>query len=241
MKTLRTTPKPLDNRLLAVLPLADRERLREQFDLVTLSFGEVLMEPGDSIKHVYFPNDSLVSLLTLVDRHHALEVGMVGREGMVGAALGLGANTTPVRALVQGSGKALRMRASNFRKEMQHCAALQRGVLSYVHALMMQVAQTAACNRFHAIDTRLARWLLMTRDRVGSDRFPLTQEFLGHMLGVRRAGVTEAAQGLKQRKLVKYSRGVISIIDGPGLESASCSCYLSTEANARSINSRSIN
>lgn len=226
MKALATIRTPLGNRLLAALPLADRERLRAQLDWVSLAFGQVLMEPGDSIKHVYFPNDSLVSLLTLVDRHHALEVGMVGQEGMVGAALGLGVNITPVRALVQGAGTALRMRASNFRKELRQCAALQRGLHFYIHALMRQVAQTAACNRFHAVDARLARWLLMTRDRIGSDDFPLTQEFLGHMLGVRRAGVTEAAQGLKQRKLVEYSRGFISIIDGPGLESAACSCYL---------------
>ena len=228
MKSPATHRTLLDNRLLAVLPLADRERLRGQSDWVSLPFGHVLMEPGDSIKHVYFPNDSLVSLLTLVGGHHALEVGMVGREGMVGASLGLGVNTTPVRALVQGGGTALRMRASNFRKEMQHCIDLQRGVHLYLHTLMMQVAQTAACNRFHAVESRLARWLLMTRDRVASDNFPLTQEFLGHMLGVRRAGVTEAAQALKLKKLVSYSRGVISIIDGPGLESAACSCYLPT-------------
>ncbi len=229
-KTLPSHQPRIDNRLLAVLPLADRERLRPQLDWVSLTFGEVLMEPGDLIRHVYFPNNALVSLLTMVDDRHALEVGMVGQEGMVGTALGLGINVTPVRALVQGGGRAMRMRASNFRKEMRQCAALQRGVHFYIHALMKQVAQTAACNRFHAVDARLARWLLMTRDRVGTDSFPLTQEFLGHMLGVRRAGVTEAAQGLKKRKLVEYSRGVISVLDGPGLESASCSCYVKPDA-----------
>lgn len=231
MKKILATNRPrIDNKLLSVLPLADRERLRPQLDWVSLAFGEVLMEPGDSIRHVYFPNNALVSLLTLVDNRYALEVGMVGQEGMVGSGLGLGVNITPVRALVQGGGRALRMRATTFRKEMRQCAALQRGVHVYIHTLMRQVAQTAACNRFHAIDARLARWLLMTRDRVGSDRFPLTQEFLGHMLGVRRAGVTEAAQGLKKRKLVEYSRGVISVIDGRGLVSAACSCYEPTDA-----------
>ncbi len=229
-KALPSHQPRIDNRLLAVLPPADRQRLRADLEWVTLNFGDVLMEPGDLIRHVYFPNNSLVSLLTLVDNRHALEVGMVGQEGMVGAALGLGVNITPVRALVQGGGRALRMRGSVFRKEMRQCAALQRGVHSYIHSLMKQVAQTAACNRFHAVDARLARWLLMTRDRIGSDSFPLTQEFLGHMLGVRRAGVTEAAQALKKRKLVQYSRGVISVLDGAGLESAACSCYVKPDA-----------
>ena len=228
-KTLRSNPQ-IDNLLLAALPPAERERLRPQLDWVSLTFGEVLMEPGDSIKHVYFPNNSLVSLLTMVDRRHALEVGMVGREGVVGVALGLGVNVTPVRALVQGTGQALRMRASVFRQELRKGTHLQRGVHLYIHALMNQLAQTSACNRFHAVDARLARWLLMTRDRVGADTFPLTQEFLGFMLGVRRAGVTEAAQRLKNRKLIKYSRGTISVIDGPGLGSAACSCYVATNA-----------
>lgn len=213
------------NRLLAALPRAEYQRLLPNLEPVTLTFGEVLYEPGDPIRHVYFPNDSLVSLLTLVDLHLTLEVGMVGREGMVGIAFALGIGVSPVRALVQGAGTAMRMKAVPFCKEFQQNPSLQREVHLYTHALMAQIAQTAACNRFHVVEARLARWLLMTRDRVGSDHFRLTHEFLGHMLGVRRVGVTNAAHALKQRKLIDYSRGNIAITNGHGLEAASCSCY----------------
>jgi CRP-like cAMP-binding protein len=161
----------------------------------------------------------------VVDRHLALEVGMVGREGMVGVAVALGIAASPVRAMVQGAGNAMRMKATRFRSAFGQSQILQRQVLLYTHALMAQVAQTAACNRFHVVEARLARWLLMTRDRVGSDQFHLTHEFLGHMLGVRRVGVTNAAHALRRRKLIDYSRGDIAITNGRGLEAASCSCY----------------
>ena len=216
---------PIANKILASLSRAEYLRVLPHLESVTLAFGEVLFEPGDQIKHVYFPNDSLVSLLTLVDQHLALEVGMVGREGMVGNAVALGIDVSPVRAMVQGAGTALQMRAASFRKELRQSRSLQHEVHLYTHLLMGQIAQTAACNRFHVIEARLARWLLMTRDRVGSNYFRLTQEFLGHMLGVRRVGVTKAAHALKQRKLIDYNRGEISIIDGHRLEDASCSCY----------------
>ncbi|MCX7173393.1 MAG: Crp/Fnr family transcriptional regulator [Proteobacteria bacterium] len=216
---------PVDNRLLAALPYVEFRRMQANLELVTLSFGEVLYEPGDRIKYVYFPNDVLVSLLTLVDRHLALEVGMVGWEGMVGVSFALRVGVTPFRALVQGAGTAMRMKAESFRKEFQLGLCLQREVHLYTHRLMAQLAQTAACNRFHFIEARLARWLLMTRDRVNSDHFHLTHEFLGDMLGVRRVGVTKAAHALKQRELIDYSRGNIAILDGPGLEGAACSCY----------------
>ena len=216
---------PIANRLLAALPRAAYGRLSPNLELVTLTFGEVLYEPGDPIRHVYFPNDSLVSLLTIVDRHLALEVGMVGREGMVGVAFALGIVTSPVRAMVQGAGSAMRLKATRFRSEFGRSEILRRQVLLYTHALMAQVAQTAACNRFHVVEARLARWLLMTRDRVASDQFHLTHEFLGHMLGVRRVGVTNAAHALRRRNLIDYSRGDIAIMNGRGLEAASCSCY----------------
>lgn len=216
---------PIKNRLLAALPRSDYQRLLPSFEAVTLDFGDVIYEPGDAIKHIYFPDDSLVSLLTLANGHLALEVGMVGCEGLVGAAYALGAGVTPVRALVQGSGSAMRMKAPAFRREFLGCPPLQRLVHRYIHALMGQIAQTAACNRFHVIEERLARWLLMTRDRVGSDHFRLTHDFLGHMLGVRRVGVTNAASALRQQGLIDYRRGGISILDGPGLEGASCACY----------------
>lgn len=218
-------PVPIANQLLAALPCAEYQRLLANLEPVTLTFGQVLYELGDPIRHVYFPNDSLVSLLTVVDRHLALEVGLCGREGMVGITFALGIGVAPFRAMVQGTGTAMRMKAAPFRKEFRQSLSLQRAVHLYTHALMAQVAQTAACNRFHVVEARLARWLLMTRDRLCSDHFHLTQEFLAHMLGVRRVGVTNAAHALKRRKLIDYSRGNIAIVNGRGLEAASCSCY----------------
>jgi CRP-like cAMP-binding protein len=213
------------NSLLAALPPHACQRLLAGLEPVTLTFGKVLYEPGDPIRHVYFPNDSLVSLLTLADGHLALEVGMVGYEGMVGAPLSLGIDVSPVRALVQGSGTAMRMTAARFRKEFHRCPPLQRALYRYVHGLMTQITQTAACNRFHLVEARLARWLLMTRDRVRANQFRLTQEFLAHMLGVRRVGVTKAASALQRQNLISYSRGNITILDRNGLEAASCRCY----------------
>lgn len=183
------------------------------------------MRARKRIRHVYFPNDSLVSLLTIVDEHMALEVGLVGREGMVGVPLALGMNHSSVRSLVQGSGVAMRMKAERFREELRRNSPLQQVLHRYVHVLMAQITQTAACNRFHRVEARLARWLLMTRDRMQSDQFRLTQEFLAHMLGVRRVGVTKAAGALQRRNLISYSRGEISILDGGGLEATACQCY----------------
>jgi CRP-like cAMP-binding protein len=213
------------NRLLASLPRTHYKRLVSGLEPVELNFGDVLFEPGEQIRHVYFPDRSLVSLLTLVDGKMALEIGMVGREGMVGTALALGIGVSPVRALVQGAGAAVRMKAARFVGELRRSLPLQRALYRYTDTLMAQVAQTAACNRFHLVQQRLARWLLMTRDRLQSNSFPLTQEFLAHMLGVRREGVTAAAGSLQKRKLIEYSRGNIVIVDGRRLEAASCSCY----------------
>ena len=216
---------PMANKLLAALPRKDFQRISAGLELVTLEFGQIIYEPGDTIRHVYFPNDTLVSLLTLADGHLALEVGMVGYEGMVGAPMALGISVSPVRALVQGTGTALRMTSAQFQKEFAQCLPLQRLLHRYVHILMIQVTQTAACNRFHVVEKRLARWLLMTLDRVSQNPFQLTQEFLSHMLGVRRVGVTKAASALQQRKLISYSRGNITVLDRAGLEAFSCGCY----------------
>jgi len=218
-------PAAIENSLLAAVPDKDYRCLRAALEPVTLTFGEVLYEPGQTIHHIYFPGASLVSLLTLADGHLALEVGLIGREGMVGVPLVLGHNASSVRALVQGSGTAMRMTAARFRKEFQASSPLQRELYSYTHTLMAQISQTAACNRFHVVEERLARWLLMTHDRVKSDRFHMTHEFLGHMLGVRRVGVTKAAQALQERKLIRYSRGDITMLDRRGLEVAACGCY----------------
>lgn len=213
------------NSLLAALPHRERRQLIDGMELVALTYGEILYEPGQQILHVYFPNDSVVSLLTLVDQHHALEVGLVGREGMVGIPLALEIAVSPVRALVQGTGTAMRMKAAQFLKEFGQSHALQRELHRYTYSLMTQITQTAACNRFHVVEARLARWLLMTDDRVLSDTFRLTQDFLAQMLGVRRVGVTKAARALQQGRLIRYSRGNITILDRKGLEAAACCCY----------------
>lgn len=216
---------PIANALLAALPGKDYQRLLARLEPVTLTFGEVLYRPGEPIRHVYFPTNALVSLLTPVEGHMALEIGLVGREGMLGIPVALGTKDSPVRALVQGTGTALRMSSTHFVGHLKQSAPLQREVHRYVHERLVQITQTAACNRFHLVEARLARWLLMTRDRMQSDHFRLTQELLGCMLGVLRVAVTKAAGALQQRKLISYRRGEISILDGQGLETAACRCY----------------
>jgi CRP-like cAMP-binding protein len=213
------------NRVLASIPPKQYQRLRAQLEPVTLKFGQVLYQPGKAIRHVYFPVDCLISLLTAVDKRRTLEVGMVGNEGMAGMPFILGMGVSGVRAIVQGAGNALRMDSARFRIEFDRNLPLQQALYRYTYALMAQISQTAACNRFHETEARLARWLLITRDRVGADEFPLTHEFLAHMLGLRREGVTEAASALKRRKLIGYNRGKIQILDTKGLKASSCSCY----------------
>ena len=215
----------LANRVLASLPAREYKRLQTHLEPIELKFGQALYEPGKAIRYVYFPIDCLISLLTAVDKRRTLEVGMVGNEGMAGMPFILGMGVSGVRAIVQGAGTALRMASAPFRIEFERNPSLQGALYRYTYALMAQVSQTAACNRFHEAEPRLSRWLLMTRDRVGSDEFPLTHEFLAHMLGVRREGVTEAASALKRRKLISYNRGKIRILDVRGLKASSCSCY----------------
>ena len=217
--------EPVANSMLAALPRALYQRLLGGLERVTLDFGAVLYEPGDPIRDVYFPNNSVVSLLTLVEGRLALEVGLVGREGMVGLPLALGSDVSPVRALVQGTGTAMRMTAARFRRELRKSLPLQSGLHRYANILMAQISQTAACNRFHRVEARLARWLLMMRDRARSSHIHLTHKFLSSMLGVRREGVTEAAGKLQAAGLIEYRRGNISILDHLGLEAACCSCY----------------
>jgi CRP-like cAMP-binding protein len=225
-----TDIKHATNRVLASIPPKQYQRLQAQLQPVTVNFRQVLYEPGQAIRHVYFPIDCLISLLTAVDKRRTLEVGMVGNEGMAGMPFILGMGVSGVRALVQGAGRALRMASGPFRIEFDRNQALQDALYRYTYALMAQISQSAACNRFHEAEPRLARWLLMTRDRVGSNEFPLTHEFLAHMLGVRREGVTEAASALKQHKLIDYSRGKITILDLRGLTLSSCSCYQTVKA-----------
>jgi len=216
---------PIANRVLAAMPREEYRRLSAELEPVSLTFGDVLYEPGDPIRYIYFPGDCLISLLTQVEDRMALEVGLVGSEGMVGIQLALGVGTSSVRALVQGPGAAMRMEAGRFQLELKQCPSLQRELYRYAHQLMVQFTQTAACNRFHVVEARLARWLSMTRDRVKSDRFHLTHDFLADMLGVRRVGVTNAASALRKRNLIEYSRGDITILDRKGLNAAACVCY----------------
>ncbi len=188
-------------------------------------FDSVVYEPGAAILDVYFPTSGIVSLLAGVEDRATLEVGLVGREGMVGLPVFLEVATSGNRAVVQGAGSALRMKATTFRKECQDGGPLPRLLRRYSHSLLTQISQTAVCNRFHPIEARLARWLLMTRDRMGADEFQLTQEFLSNMLGVRREGVNKAASTLQQQGLISYSRGALTILDGARLESLACQCY----------------
>lgn len=217
--------RAIQNELLAAMPRQAYDALAPALAPVTLPFGEVLYDANAAITHVYFPCESMVSLLLPVADHFDVEVGLVGREGLLGASLALGIARSPVKALVQGGGSALRLGAARFRRELAGNPALRRAVNRHLHSLMQQITQTAACNRFHVVEARLARWLLMTRDRMRSDTFRMTHEFLSHMLGVRRVGVTEAASSLQRKKLIEYSRGNIHILDNRGLEAACCGCY----------------
>jgi CRP-like cAMP-binding protein len=213
------------NSVLAALPLRDHVGLLDGLEPVTLAHGTVLVEPGELIEHVYFPIDCLIYVLSTVETGQAIEVGLVGREGMVGVALVLGEDVSSVRALVQEAGTALRMTAGRFRKEFEQRVPLQRELYRYTCAMLAQARQTVVCNRFHAVEARVARWLLMTSDRSLSKEFFLTQAFLADVLGVRRAEVNEAAGALQKRKIIAYTRGKIKIVDRKSLEAAACSCY----------------
>lgn len=222
---LLTKHSPTTNQLLAALPDRDRKRFLAGCDSVDLVFSEVLAEPGKRINHVYFPTESFISLVAQIDGRPSLEVGLIGNEGMLGSALILGVNVSPLHAMVQGKGQALRMKAADFQKELRLGSSLLRLLKRYLYVEMGQLAQTSACTRFHVLEARLARWLLMTQDRAHSDIFHVTQEFLSYMLGVRRVGVTKAATSLQNNKLISYSRGNITILDRIGLEAASCKCF----------------
>lgn len=221
----RKRSEPIANRLLAALPKKEYQNLLPEFEQVNLVFGDILFDPGERIRHVYFPNDSIISLLSAVEEHSMLEVGIVGNEGMAGLTVFMGVNRSRNRGLVQGAGTAMRMKSATLRGAINNGGALHNLLHRYTHSLMTQVSQSAACNRFHQVNARLARWLLMTHDRVQGNEFRLTQEFISHMLGVRREGVTIAASALQKQKFISYSRGQIRMLDRAGLEAVACKCY----------------
>lgn len=225
MTMQRPARSDIQNRLLTALPRQDYQRLARHLEPVSLKPRQVLYEPGDPITHVYFPESGVVSLLTVVGPNKAAEVAVVGYEGVVGESTTLGIHVSHLRALVQVEGTALRIESSRLRKELGTNSHWFRELFRFTNALMSQAAQTAACNQFHTVDARLARWLLATRDRVKSRNFHLTHEFLSVMLGVRRVGITGAAMKLQKLKLITYSRGNIEILDPVRLEAAACSCY----------------
>ena len=216
---------PTTNRLLEGLPQSDLRRILAGCESVELEFAEVLYTPRARLSHVYFPIQGSISLIMPVDDSDALEVGIVGNEGMFGIPLVLGVDVSPVRAVVQGAGSALRMGGAPFLRELGRSQVLQRAIDRYIFVHLSQVAQTAACMRFHVVEARLARWLLMTQDRAHADTFHVTQEFLAFMLGVRRVGVTKAASSLQQRSLIQYSRGSLTVLDRRGLKAVACGCY----------------
>ena len=212
------------NKLLSRLPAKDRARFVAACVPVDLVFEEMLVRSGEAIAHVYFPLAGFLSLLRPVDGDN-VEVALAGDEGMFGWPLSVGVGESNVHVLVQGAGTALRLSSASFRRQLGLSAPLRQSIGRYTHVLMTQFAQTVGCNRFHVVEQRLARWLLMTADRAHSDMFRVTQEFLASMLGVRRAGVTKAAGQLAHRGLIQYRRGNLAILDRPGLERASCGCY----------------
>lgn len=220
--TLRGGPV---NRLISALSHGSRQHLLAHCELIELSFAEVICETGNPAQHVYFPTDSIISLVVPVAGRDGLEVGLIGNEGLLGIPLVLGIEVWPLRAVVQGAGPAWRMQAAPFRDALGQSAALRGRLDRYLYVSLRQLAQSAACARFHVVEARLARWLLMTQDRAHADDFHVTQEVLAHMLGVRRVGVTEAAGMLQGRNLIAYRRGHITVLDRAGLEAASCACY----------------
>jgi CRP-like cAMP-binding protein len=220
-----TAKVPVKNHLISRLSSPALRRLSPYLESVSLDFGQELFAPGDRIRNVYFPHDSVISLLSVVKPKKATEVAVVGNEGVVGGSAALGINDSYLRAVVQVSGMATRITATRMRSEFGTHDSWHPELLQFTNALMNQVAQTAVCNRFHKVDERLARWLLAIRDRVQTDHFHLTQEFLSLMLGVRRVAVTIAATDLQKRGLIVYSRGNIQLLHPAGLERVSCECY----------------
>jgi CRP-like cAMP-binding protein len=229
----KSRPPPIRNHLLAALPSEEYGRLLPHLESVPLPFTQALYEGGEPIRHVYFPDDGLISLLVVMDDETVREIGVVGNEGMLGVALALGMRTTTTRALVQLPGTALRMKAGALRDELVRGGALPDVLRRYAHALFTQVCQSAACVSSHAVNQRLSRWLLMTHDHAPGDDFEMKHEFMAMMLGLTRSVVTRAAGRLQKEEMIRYTRGRVTVLDRRGLEGIACECYGVAKANGR--------
>jgi CRP-like cAMP-binding protein len=216
---------PQQNHLLAALSAPERKRIFPQLQIVEMPLGKVLYESGDVLRHVYFPIDSIVSLLYVLADGASAEISVVGNEGLIGIALFMGGETTPSRAIVQSAGQAYRLDGHLFKEEFHRNGSMQLLLLRYTQALITQMAQTAVCNRHHSVDQQLCRWLLLSLDRLSSNQLIMTQELIANMLGVRREGVTEAAGKLDKLGVIRYARGQITVLDRPKLEQLCCECY----------------
>ncbi|WP_445937631.1 Crp/Fnr family transcriptional regulator, partial [Pseudomonas sp.] len=218
-------PRPQQNHLLATLPAEVLERLLPHLELVDMPLGMVLYESGDTLRHVYFPTDSIVSLLYVMESGASAEISVVGNDGVIGVALFMGGESTTSRAIVQSAGSAYRVLGKRFKEEFNRHSEMLHLMLRYSQALITQMAQTAVCNRHHSIDQQLCRWLLLSLDRLSGSQLAMTQELIANMLGVRREGVTEAAGKLHRQGVIDYSRGLITVLDRKKLEGLSCECY----------------
>lgn len=217
--------RPQQNALLAALSAAECERLANDLELVSLTLGQVLYEPGQTMSHVYFPIDCIVSLLYVMKNGQSAEIAIVGNDGVIGIALFMGGGSTHSRAIVQNAGHAYRLKAQVLKEEFQTGGALNRLLLTYASALITQIVQTAACNRHHSVDQQLCRWMLLSLDRLPSNRISMTEKLIGNMLGLSPADVTTATNVLQKASLIHYSAGDITVLDRSGVEERSCECY----------------
>jgi CRP-like cAMP-binding protein len=222
---VNTPNSPQQNHLLASLPAEEWDRLGSKMEVMSMPLGHVLYESGDTMRHVYFPTTSIVSLLYVMENGASAEIAIVGNEGIVGISLFMGGETTPSRAIVQSAGHAYRVPGQYLKDEFYRAGPLQRLLLRYTQALITQMAQTAVCNRHHSVEQQLCRWLLMSLDRLASNELSMTQELIANMLGVRREGVTASAGKLQKLDLIEYSRGRIVVLNRPALEAHACECY----------------
>lgn len=216
---------PIRNRVLAALPEKEYERLSTQLEPVELPNGEILFEPDDPISHLYFIDEGMASLVALTEEGQSIEVGVIGKEGVVGFQVIFGADTTQHRVMIQMPGTGLKVKTGGFKEELDKLSVLQNLLMRYNYAMLTQITQSVVCNRFHEIEERLARWLLICHDRAESDELPLTQEFIAIMLGTRRPGVNAAIGVLEKAELIRHARGKVIVTDRKGLEEVSCECY----------------